>query len=96
MRVGLYPRLYRWSIMYAPPQNRTRCLICVWAVTEKPGLRMYIASRVFAEFYPVSEAAAIACIGPDRWDRLQADQLPDFIKSLANLFEMIALNNENL
>jgi hypothetical protein len=80
--------------MYAPPQNRTRCLICVWAVTEKPGLRLYIASRVFAEFYPVSEKEAIACIGRDRWDRLQSDQVSDFTKSLANLFEMIAANTE--
>lgn len=94
MELGMYPRLYRWSIMYAPPQNRTRCLICVWAVTEKPGLRMYIASRVFAEFYPVSEQDAIACIGRDRWDRLQSDQVADFIKSLANLFETIAANSE--
>jgi hypothetical protein len=94
MKVGMYPRLYRWSIMYAPPQNRTRCLVCVWAVTEKPGLRMYIASRVFAEFYPVSEQAAIACIGRDRWDRFQSDQVLDFTKSLAKLFEVIAANSE--
>src|SRR5262249_46054408 len=34
IRHGLYPRTYRWSIMYAPPQNRTRCLICVWSKKE--------------------------------------------------------------
>ncbi len=95
MKVGMYPRVYRWSIMYAPPQNRTRCLICVWAVTEKPGLRMYIASSVFAEFYAVNEQQVIACIGRDRWDRFQSDQVLDFTKSLANLFEMIADNSEN-
>lgn len=95
MKHGLYPRLYRWSIMYAPPQNRTRCLICVWAVSEHARLRVYIASHVFAEFYPVSEAEAIACIGQDRWDRFQSDQVLDFTRALANLFKVIADNSEN-
>jgi Holliday junction resolvase-like predicted endonuclease len=95
MKHGLYPRLYRWSIMYAPPQNRTRCLVCVWAVAERAHLRVYIASHVFAEFYPVSEGEAIAYLGRDRWERFQPDQAQAFAESLAKLFSRIADNSEN-
>jgi len=88
-RHGLYPRVYRWSIMYAPPQMRTRCLICVWATSETGRLKVYIASRAFVEFYPMSEEEVVGYLGRDRWERYHGDQAVTFTQALAKLFKQI-------
>ena len=61
---GLYARPYKRSIMYAPPVNRTRALFTIQAEPKADRLiRAWVGSKVFAEFYPVTEEAAISIIG---------------------------------
>jgi hypothetical protein len=92
---GMYPRTYRWSIMYAPPQNRTRCLICLWAKREKPDeLVVYIAAEAFAEFYPIPEQVVEETLCANHWHRIPLDQAATFASRIDNLFETISGNYE--
>jgi hypothetical protein len=95
IRHGMYPRTYRWSIMYAPPQNKTRCLICVWSKREKSetsGVVVYIASEAFAEFYPIQAHEVAQILGADHWERIPLGQADNFAAKVDNLFEKIAGN----
>lgn len=90
---GLYPRTYRWSIMYAPPTNRTRVLLCSWANPKKGELELYISARQFAEFYPISEDEAVKLLGDNRYERFTPKTLVPFLKAVDKVFKQIAKNS---
>jgi hypothetical protein len=90
---GLYPRTYKWSIMYTPPTNRTRVLLCSWAVPRKEGLALYISTRQFAEFYPISEREAVQFLGENRYEHFSPKTVLPFMKALDKLFKQIAKNS---
>jgi len=93
IRHGMYPRTYRWSIMYTPPQNRTRCLICVWAKREKSHeVVVYIASEAFAEFYPIQAQEVAQILDASHWDRIPQGKADNFAAALDTLFEKISSN----
>jgi hypothetical protein len=87
---GLYPRTYKWSIMYTPPQNKTRCLLCAWAVPKKKSLIVYVASLAFAEFYQMSEREVTGLIGHDRHASIHGSQANTFTKDIDKLFQKIS------
>jgi hypothetical protein len=89
LKHGLYPRLYKWSIMYAPPANRTRVLICAWVRPGNGKVQLYVASSAFAEFYPVSRQDVIRLIGRDRYYSLNMDDLKLFFGDVDRLFALI-------
>jgi hypothetical protein len=90
---GMYPRTYRWSIMYAPPQNKTRVLICAWAKREKAsGVVVYIASEAFAEFYPIQEQEVVQILGTNHWSRIPLGHADTFATALNTLFDKISSN----
>lgn len=91
--VGLYPRTYKWSIMYTPPTNKTRVLICAWVKPKSGMLDIYIGSQAFPEFYPISEKSVVGFLGQDGQDRFDLKAVNSFVKSLEALFLEI---NENL
>ncbi|MEO8612385.1 MAG: hypothetical protein ABI690_31105 [Chloroflexota bacterium] len=93
IRHGMYPRTYRWSIMYAPPQNKTRCLICLWSKREKgekTGTVVYIASEAFAEFYPISAQEVVQILGANHWERIAQGKADEFAAKMDILFQKIA------
>jgi Holliday junction resolvase-like predicted endonuclease len=93
IRHGMYPRTYRWSIMYTPPQNKTRCLICVWAKREKPReVVVYISSEAFAEFYPIPEKEVTEILGANHWERFPQGKVDVLASGLDALFEKISGN----
>jgi hypothetical protein len=87
---GLYPRLYKRSIMYTPPTNRSRFLITVWVKPRKDGaLQTYVGPSAFAEFYPISEREARRHFGPDGWLYIPPSEVKSFIAELDRMFKKI-------
>jgi hypothetical protein len=96
IKQGMYPRTYRWSIMYAPPQMRTRCLICLWSKREKgekTGTVVYIASEAFAEFYSIQAQEVVQILGANHWERIPQGQAAIFAQAIDRLFQRISENN---
>jgi hypothetical protein len=88
-KYGLYPRLYRWSIMYAPPANKARVLICAWVRPGQGKIQLYVASTAFAEFYPVRKADAVRLLGHNRYYTLGMADLQTFFRDVDALFALI-------
>lgn len=89
LRYGMYPRLYRWSIMYAPPANKSRVLICAWVRPRQGKLSIYLAATAFAEFYPVRTQEVVHRLGHNRYSSLGMEDLKIFIRDLDALFTLI-------
>jgi hypothetical protein len=87
---GLYPKTYKWSIMYAPPQNKNRVLICAWVQPKQGLFDVYINTDGFAEFYPISKRKAREIANEPLRYYLTSDQTDQFIAVVKELFDEIA------
>lgn len=64
--LGFATRPYVKSLMFAPPQNRTRCLFVVWVDrrAKEPGVaKVFVAADAFEEFYGIAQQDLTAAIG---------------------------------
>jgi hypothetical protein len=87
-RHGIYPRIHKTSIMYTPPAHKNRMLFTVWANPDKSGkIKIWLGSKVFAEFYPVTEETAIERLGENEFQAMDAAQVEKFTGGLEFLFE---------
>jgi hypothetical protein len=86
-QLGLYARPWKASIMFAPPANRTRALFTIWAQPQDGALRMWVGTKVFAEFYPISEESVIAHLGAEGWRLVSQQDMETFIGGLQALFQ---------
>jgi Holliday junction resolvase-like predicted endonuclease len=73
LRLGLYPRVYRKSIMFTPPTQRNRMLFTIWTTPVGGKLKAYVSPRAVAEFYPVSEHQAQRALGAEGFRYLDGD-----------------------
>jgi hypothetical protein len=89
---GLYPRLFKWTIMYTPPTNKSRVLIYVSVKKKHKAFHIYLASKAFAEFYPVAEKDAIQLLGDDGSLSLRLEDLKTVFSNLDKLFSLIEKN----
>ena len=89
VRHGMYPRVYKWSIMYTPPTNKTRVLICAWVRPGHGKVQLYVAAAAFAEFYPVSRPEVFRLLGHDRYYSLGMDDLIIFFRDVDALFALM-------
>lgn len=89
---GLYPRLYKWSIMYTPTTHKGRCLVVAWVYPKYGKLRAYAIPETFSEFFPISEQDAATIIGDGREQLLELDEVPLFLERLEALFDAIDHN----
>jgi len=87
--VGLYPRVWKTSIMYAPPAKRNRMLFTVWANPDKGKLLTYIGTEPFAEFFGVSLEVVEKYLGKAGWRRMSEAEATEFISGLRGLFSEI-------
>jgi|TARA_B100001964_G_scaffold230299_1_gene283611 Holliday junction resolvase-like predicted endonuclease len=94
--LGLYPRLYKKSIMYTPPFQRNRMLFTVWAQKKGNGLHMYAGPSEFAEFYPVTEEEASSLLGINSsdWHSMDEEEVGSFIVGMKKLFGFINTKSE--
>ncbi len=88
-RYGFFPRLYKWSIMYTPPRNKSRVLLWTRIQPRRGKLHFYVAATAFAEFYPVPKHEAIRILGYNHHYALNLDDLKLFFGHLDKLFELI-------
>lgn len=93
---GIYPRVHKTSIMYTPPTHKNRMLFTVWANPNKSGnIRIWLGSKVFAEFYPISEEEAITRLGENDFQEMNPNQVEKFIVGLDSLFEELKRSGGN-
>jgi Holliday junction resolvase-like predicted endonuclease len=90
---GLYPRLHRWGIMYTPPQNKTRVLICAWVKPNKGRFDIFIAPHAFAEFFPVGKLETRRILGWSNRRRMTPEDVDTFVRNLDALFARIEANS---
>jgi hypothetical protein len=91
-RNGLYPRTYKWSIMYTPPNNKSRVALCAWVKPRYGLFDLAVVTAGFCEFYPVAEKDVMNILGL-RGQRprlgLTHEQVTEFASSLDVLFAKI-------
>ncbi len=84
---GFYPRLYKTSVMFAPPANRTLCLFTVWARPKQANLlRIWYGTQNFAAFYPITDEQVHAVLGDFGWRDMTLEQALAFAAGLDTLF----------
>lgn len=91
----LYPRIYKHSIMYTPPNNRNRMLYTVWAKHMTNGMKGYVSPKAFAEFYPVSEEKALEMLGKEGWRELDEAQTNLLVNQFDTFFSSMGLDDED-
>ncbi len=92
VRHGLYPRPYKWSIMYTPPQHKGRCLIVAWVKPMRKRLHIYVVSPEFASYFPVSEREATELLGEPKRHLLTPEDVDALVTRLDQLFVHITEN----
>ena len=90
IKFGLYPKLYKWSIMYAPPQNKNRVLICAWVHARDDLFGVYINADAFAEFYPISIRKARQIADKPMSYHLSSAETDHFVSMMRELFGEIS------
>jgi hypothetical protein len=84
--LGLYPRLWKNSVMFTHPSMRNRMVFTIWVRPKSGNLLAYLSPAAIAEFYPVSESQAEKAVGKQGWRTLDSDQVKMLIKNLKDLF----------
>jgi len=88
--VGLYPRCWRWCIMYTPPTDARRCLFTTWSYPRVPGkVQTYISAATFPEFFRVTEQEVQDALGGNGWMDLGEKEVETFVSGLRSLFARI-------
>jgi hypothetical protein len=84
---GLAVRVFRSSVMFAPPANRTRMLFTVWPQSAGGGsFNIYRWARALADFYDTTEEGARAVLGPDGLGVLERSDVPGFVRAVGTMF----------
>jgi hypothetical protein len=84
---GLYPRTYKWSIMYTPPNYKSRVLICAWVKpTRDKEMKLYFAAQAFAEFYPIGESEVSRTVIREGMYQMNLEAAELFVKQVDKLF----------
>ena len=86
---GLYPKLYKWSIMYAPQSNRNRVLVCSWVKPQNGLFDIYINTDAFEEFFPISKRKARQIAGKPHRYHMTTNEVDEAVKVLNELFTTI-------
>lgn len=95
-RHGLHPRTYQNSVMYSPPNGKTRMLFTVWVKSKDGKVSAYVSPPVFAELFPVREEIAFAELGTtDGWRYMTNDDVQAFVDGLDRLFKTIEANPQS-
>lgn len=85
-RHGFYPRTYKRSVMYTPPQNKTRMLYTVRTDADSEGnLQLYVWAEAFSEFYDVTAEKAANLLGDKGWHSMRAVDAREFAAQLDKL-----------
>jgi hypothetical protein len=90
-RIGLYPRLYPYSIMYTHPDHKNRMLFTVWN-NRKP-MSTYVGYEAFTEYYPLTTEQVAETLGPSGGRTLDIEQARQLVSGLEKLMSTITAND---
>ena len=94
-RIGLYPRLWKSSVMFAPQESKNRMIFTVWTRPVRKKLKVYLSPDAIAEFYPIPLAEATAAIGAGAYHELSSEDVTKLVKTLTDLFSRLIERTEN-
>ena len=82
--LGLYPRLWKGSIMIAPPRLKSRMLFTAWVKPVKKKLRTFLSPAALCEFLPVDIDQARKILGVEKggFYLLTPEELEAFLERL--------------
>ena len=87
---GMVTRTYTGSVMFAPPQNKTRMLFTIWIKGNRPGvLKYYLGPDAFAQFYGIDEEKVVHYLGTSGYHEMDQEASEKFITGLDQLFAEI-------
>jgi hypothetical protein len=90
-RIGLYPRLYPYSIMYTHPDHKNRMLFTVWN-NRKP-MSTYVGYEAFTEYYPLTTEQVAETLGLSGGRTLDIEQARQLVSGLEKLMSTITAND---
>ncbi len=82
---GLHVRPFKACLMFAPPQNGTRCLFTIWAAREDGKLTAYVSTEAFIEFFPLERSVVEERLGEEGWRSFDESGFEDFLKGVQAL-----------
>ena len=89
-RHGFHPRPFRHSIMFAPANNRARCLFVAWVKPPAEGVvKLFVAPEAFQEFYGLPKGLVLKELGDEGYRKLTVSQVLDFVGSLDRLMSSV-------
>ncbi|HET9956063.1 MAG TPA: endonuclease NucS domain-containing protein [Polyangiaceae bacterium] len=90
IELGLYPRTWKTSIMYASPKKRTNMLFTVWARPTDGKLRLSVWHQGFHDFYGFSVEQVAQYLGPEGDRFFTVADAHEFAEKLRALFAALA------
>lgn len=87
LKAGLYPRLWKTSVMYASPANKTRSLFTVWDHPSAGKIKLYLVSEALGEYFQVAHEKVQSLMGQEGWQYLSEEQAEAFAHGLNELAE---------
>ena len=94
LRFGLYPRMWKTSVMFAPPSSRNRMIFTAWAKPLRKKLKVYLSPEAIAEFYPVTVTSAKRAVGKRGYRELGSPEVSRILNSLQDLFSKFRSEND--
>jgi len=86
LRYGLYPRIWKTSVMFTPPQARNRMIFTAWTKPWHKKMRVFFSAEALAEFYPISIQEAARAIGQEGFRPVDAEELSKVLQIYDRLF----------
>jgi Holliday junction resolvase-like predicted endonuclease len=84
--LGLYSRIWKSSIMFAPPSHHGRCLFTLWVDPTKDGkIKAWIGPEVFPDFFNVTLEEAKEALGASGWRNMTLVDVEGFCAHLHQL-----------
>jgi hypothetical protein len=84
-RHGLQLRACKRSVMFTPPTDARRCLFTLWTTPQRNGLQLYVETKAFAEFFPVTEEDAFREVGERGYRTVDVEGARGFSEGLHRL-----------
>lgn len=85
LEAGLYPRLWKTSVMYTNPANKTKSLFTVWVQPQKGKIKLYPVTDLLADYFQVSQQKVENLLGPYGWQYLNYEETEAFANGLKEL-----------
>ncbi len=88
-KMKLYPRLWKTSVMFAPPASRIHMIFTVWTWPKRDKVQVCVSAEAIAKYFPISESEAASIIGEESPRYLDSDGVTKFIRDMEEVFSRI-------